>query len=122
MITFACDSNSDLYLDSRGNIATFIRDIDVAAQLCNNYLRTFLGDVFTDLSIGTDWFGIILSEDTGLQSKIDEITRVLLTVPFVTAVNQVQISQNSETREISLDVEVQTTAGVLTLEPVTAGV
>lgn len=111
--TYLCDASNDIYLDSNGNIATATRDIDVAGQLCKNFLNTFLGDIFTDLNLGTDWFGILLSDQVTMQDKVDEITRVLLTVPFVTGVNQVQMSQDPQAGQIAFDIEVQTNAGPL---------
>ena len=123
MSTFKTDANNDLYLDAGGNIAIATTSIEVTQQLCQNYLQTFLGEIFVNLKAGVDWFGIMLSDYTGLQDKINELTRVLLTVPNVASVIDVQYAQDKEAGTISFAIQVQTNTGeTVTLSPLTLGV
>jgi hypothetical protein len=110
--TFLTDStNNDLYLDASNNIAMSHTDIETTKQLCQNYIQTFLGEIFVNLKAGVDWFGIMLTEYTGLQDKINELTRVLLTVPNVKSITDVQYGQDKETGVINFVIQVQTTQG-----------
>lgn len=122
MLTFSCDANNDLYLDAKGNISTFTKDIEVIGQLVTNYLQTFLGEVFTDTSIGVDWFGVMLSDSNTLQDKIDEISAWILQVPKVTAINDIQYEQDKETRELKFNIDIQTIAGQLQINNFAVGI
>jgi hypothetical protein len=96
-VVFLTNSNNDRYLDSAGHFAKTNKNIEVAAQLAKNYLWTFLGEFFADKSIGTDYFGIIFNEFASMDDRLSELTRVLLTVPFIEEVESIAYSQDKQT-------------------------
>jgi hypothetical protein len=114
--TIRTDSNNDLYLDSAGNIAMATRNIDVAAELAQNKLRTFLGEVFTDTTKGLDYFGIIFNDYSNLQDKVNEIARICLQVDLVNSIESIAYSQNKEQGLITFNPVLITVDGSVTIE------
>jgi len=100
---FLTDANNDLYLDASGNFAMATTKITIAQQLSKTFLWTFLGEVFTDTTLGTDYFGIIFNQYNSLQDKINEITRVLLTVPAITSVESIAYTQYKQSGVITFN-------------------
>lgn len=122
MSIYLCDANNDSYLDANNHIARATSNITEVKQLCENKLRTFLREVFTDVTIGTDWFGIMLTPNTSLASKNNELTRVILSVPNVKSVDEIQYAQNIETREITFIIDITCVYGSFTISDLTLGV
>jgi hypothetical protein len=122
MSIYLTDANNDTYLDSNNHIARATTNITEVQQLVTNKLRTFLREVFTDISIGTDWFGIMLTNLTSLASKNAELTRVIMTVPKVVSVDNIEYKQNAETREISFYITITCVYGTFTITDLTLGV
>ena len=112
---FLTNSDNDLYLNSANRLAFTNKNIEVAAQLAKNYLWTFLTEIFTDQSLGVDYFGIIFDEFSSKQQRLDEIQRVLLTVPFVEKVESIGYTQDRETGKIQLNPIIKTTYGTITV-------
>jgi hypothetical protein len=108
---FLTDNSNDLYLNSSNHLAIGTRDVEIAAQLARNFIWTFLGEVFTDTELGLDYFGIVLSEFTSLQDKLNELARVLLTVPFVIKVESIAYTQDKKTGVITFNPIIKTTDG-----------
>jgi hypothetical protein len=108
---FLTDNSNDLYLNSSNHLAIGIRDVEIAAQLARNFIWTVLGEVFTDTELGLDYFGIVLSEFTSLQDKLNELARVLLTVPFVIKVESIAYTQDKKTGVITFNPIIKTTDG-----------
>jgi hypothetical protein len=122
MRTFITDaSTNDLLLDKSGNIAMAKSNIEVAKQLSRNYLLTFIGEIFTDQSVGTKWFDIMLNDFVGLNGKIAELKRVLLTVPFIEGVEEVKYSQDKESGTITFEITIKTEYGTIKLDDITVG-
>lgn len=115
-------ATNDLFLDANKNIAVYVTQADYTKQLCQNYLQTFLGECFTNQSLGVDYFGILLNEFTSLQDKISELRRVLLTVPNVLQVLDVKYSQDKATGIIQFEIEILTSFGTLSLNDLKVGV
>lgn len=113
--TLRTDSNGDLFLDSGNNLSVATSNIDVASELAKNYLRTFLGEVFTDKSIGLDYFGIIFNDYAGLQDKVNEISRVALQVELVQEVESVGYSQDKNLSTITFNPTLKTVDGSVTI-------
>jgi hypothetical protein len=118
---FLTDNSNDLYLNSANRLAITNKNIEVAAQLARNYLWTFLGEVLTDTTIGTDYFGIVLNEFTSIQDKLNEIARVLLTVPFVEKIENIAYTQDKENGLVTFNPTLKTTYGTLTLNNIKVG-
>lgn len=115
---FLTDSSNDLYLGTNNHLAIATKNRDVAAQLAKNFLWTFKGEIFTDTNKGTDYFGIILSEFTSLQQKLDEISRRLLMVPFVESIESMGFSFDKETGVMTINPTLNTTQGQVTLQEI----
>lgn len=116
--TFSTDGSNDLFLDSNNNIAIYKDQINVCKQLCQNYTQTFLSEVFTDNTLGLDWFGIMFNEFVSLNDKILELKRVLLTVPYVLDIISVQYSQDKTTSTATFEVDVLTEFGTINLDDI----
>jgi hypothetical protein len=116
------DANNDTYLDANNNIAYALSNIEAVKQSCNNKLKTFLGEIFTDTSIGTDWFGIMLTDETTIATKNAEITRVLLSVEGVLSIDNIQYSQDIRTGEIIFVITLTCVYGTIQLKDLTLGV
>jgi hypothetical protein len=116
--TFSTDGSNDLFLDSNNNIAIYKDQINVCKQLCQNYTQTFLSEVFTDNTLGLDWFGIMFNEFVSLNDKILELKRVLLTVPYVLDIISVQYSQDKTTSTVTFEVDVLTEFGTINLDDI----
>lgn len=118
---FLTNSNNDLYLNAAKGLAFTNKNIEVAAQLAKNYLWTFLTEIFTNQALGTDYFGIIFSEFSSLQQRLDEIIRVLETVPFVEKVESIGYTQDRESGVITLNPTIKTTYGSITVNNIGVG-
>ena len=97
------DTNNDLYLAPDNHLAFYSSNITIAKQLAKNYLWTFRGEIFTNTELGTDYFGIILNQYNSMQDKINELTKQLLTVPYVTGVESIGYTQDKVTGVITFN-------------------
>lgn len=122
MSIYLLDNNGDTYLDANNHIARASSNIDEVKQLCSNKLRTFLREIFTNITLGTDWFGIMLTPNTSLASKNAELTRVILSVPNVKSVDSIEYTQDVETRELTFTITVTCIYGQFTISDLTLGV
>lgn len=123
MSTFATNSAlNDLYLDDNNNIAIYTDQLNEIKQKCNNNLKTILSEVFIDNTIGVDWFGILLSEDTTMQDKINEISKNILNIDGVLSIQNISYQQDKNTREITFIIDVLTEQGIITINDLVLGV
>ena len=110
--TFSLDpETNDMSVDANGNFAGFTTRIDQIRQLVVCYLQTFLGEIPTNLALGVDYHGIIFPEFLTQGTKINELVRVILTVPGVQTITDFNISPNRQTGEMDYDFVIQTDAG-----------
>lgn len=79
MLNFNLDKQTnDIQLDADGNFLLTRNRIEDIAQLLINRLQTFLGEVPTNLDKGVDYHGIIFQEFSTVQTKINELVRVII--------------------------------------------
>jgi hypothetical protein len=114
--TFLTDQNNDLYLDTNNRLAIATRNIDVAAEVTKNKLRTFLGEIFTDKTLGVDYFGIIFNDYSNLQDKINEIGRVCLQVDLTQSIESIAYTQDKPTGTISFNPTIVVSGENVTIE------
>ena len=122
MSIYLTDGSNDTYLDANGHIAIATSNIAETQQLVTNKLRTFLSEVFTDVTKGTDWFGIMLTNTTSLASKNAELTRVCMLCDNVQSVDNIQYAQDIESRTISFVITITCIYGTFTITDLTLGV
>lgn len=122
MSTFATDSNNDLFLDINGNIAVHHDPKQVIRNLIQNKMQTFLGEVFTDITKGVDYFGTILSNDTTLQQKIAELSKEITSTDGVTAITETRYAQDKQKGTITFSFDIETQYGAISLNDLTLGI
>jgi len=115
------DVDNDLFLDNNNNIALLTDGRNIVKQLSINKLQTFLGEVFTDLAIGLNFFGILINENLPVKDKISEITRILLQVPGVTDVESVLYEQDKQKREVTMTAQILTDVGKVDISDIIVG-
>jgi hypothetical protein len=85
MATLLLDRSTwDLVLDARGNIA-LATDPYAAAQDAASAIKTFLGEVYFDTTLGVPWESQILAKNPPLALLKAEMVRGALTMPGVAA-------------------------------------
>lgn len=93
------DSNNDWYLDANGHLAFSTDERQVTKEICQSKFWTILGEIFTDTTLGVDWFGIMFNENRSHQERIDEIKRIALSVWGVLDIEAITYEQNSQSGE-----------------------
>lgn len=101
----------DLVLDSFGNIAQAAAPYQLA-QDAASAIRTFIGEVYYDTSIGVDYWGEILGKPFSLALLKQTFTDAALTVPGV--VSAVVFITDYTDRSVSGQVQVTEANGVTT--------
>ena len=101
----------DLVLDAKGNIAV-CSDPYATAQDVATALRTFAGECYYDTTRGVDYFGQILGQQPSASTIKALLTAEALKVDAV-AQATCYLAFNPNTRQVSGQVQVQTTSGVL---------
>lgn len=74
----------DLVLDASGNIALAADPYSVAQDVASA-IKTFLGEVYYNTSLGVPYFQQILGKRPAIQTMKAQFVRAALTVPEVTA-------------------------------------
>ena len=87
------DAN-DLVLTALGDFA-LIYDGPAIAQNCRIALDTFTGEVFYDITAGTQWMMLLANKQASQQDFQREIRRVLLAIPGVKDVQDITITVDS---------------------------
>ena len=103
------DNNQDMTFGNGG--LNFIED-SAAAVKQNLYtrLKLWLGEWFLNTTDGTDWLGKCIGKST-LETASEEIRRVILATPGVTAISSLTISDDKSTRVITVTADVLTKYG-----------
>lgn len=104
-------SRWDIVLDSAGNIA-LAKPPYALAQDVASAIKTFLGEVWYDTSLGVDYFGQVLGKTPPLAILQALLVKAALTVPGVVSAQAVINSFNKTTRNVSGQVFFVDTNGV----------
>lgn len=115
------DANNDIYLDAGNNIALARTNLEAVKQLINCKLKTFKGEIFTDTDIGTDWFGLILTDTTTIATKNEELKRVILSCDGVISVDSIKYFDNKESGEIEFEIDVTCVYGTIKINDLSLG-
>lgn len=109
MIIRKQDSTGDMVFGH--SVLDFYSDqVEAVAQLVDTRLNLFLGEWFLDTSEGVDYFGGM--ERPFNQSGFDLMLRmVILQTPGVVQINSLVVALNRDTREITVDGEIDTEYG-----------
>ena len=72
-------------------------------------LQIFMGECFWDTSFGVDWWNLLGGKNPSAQASIIlQVRTVILGVSGVSQINSVSISQNANTRSLSLQYNINT--------------
>jgi hypothetical protein len=102
LATMLLDQSSwDLVLDANGNIAV-AQPPYASAQDVSSAIRTFLGEVYYNASLGVPYFGNILGKNPPLTYLVAQMEAAALTVPgVVSAVCTISsVSEGSVTGQV----------------------
>jgi hypothetical protein len=100
----------DLLLDTNNNLVItngqlmFTTDtITYAAQKIQIVLRTFLGEYFLDITIGIDYFGIVLIKNPSLVTIEALIKKQIMGVAEVKSITAFNLSFNTSARYLTIN-------------------
>jgi hypothetical protein len=72
-------------------------------------LQIFMGECFWDTSFGVDWWNLLGGKNPSAQASIIlQVRTVILGVSGVTQINSVSVSQNSTSRSLSIQYNINT--------------
>lgn len=109
-VDFLLDDSHDLTIVN-GDIV-FSTGLAAVQQEIKITLKTVLGEVFTDLDKGIDYFGSVFGKASN--AKVQTIfTEALTAIPSVTGIKRVNVSLDSVTRIRSVEYEVTTLFGTV---------
>ena len=93
------DANGDWYLDANNHLALTTDQKQVSKEIAQAKFSTIKGEVFTDNTIGMDWFGIMFNDIRSHQERVDEITRVAMGVYNVVDIDQITYEEDNQSGE-----------------------
>lgn len=117
-VDIALDVNGDIEIDPSTGLR-MASGLEGVEQLCRVATSTFMGEVFTDLKEGLDWYGLILGKPFRENVIRAEFRRVLLTVPNVTEVVAVLPTFNRATRVMEVKWQTRTVWGDSSVDTLT---
>lgn len=84
---------------------SFVRvtGLEEVAQHVRVRLRLFAGEVITNLTLGTRYFGLIFEPGTPPERVEGEITSVIIGTPGVVSVDDIDLEVDNETRRGTVD-------------------
>lgn len=109
-VDIALDIDGDLEIDPTTGLR-LVAGLEGVEQLCRIATSTFMGEVFTDLKEGLDWYGLILGKAFRENIIRAEFRRVLLAVPNVTEVVAVIPTFTRTTRVLEVKWQTRTVWG-----------
>jgi hypothetical protein len=100
ILTFAVNSNNDLYLDEFGNIA-FAFDLTAITQQCQQAAKTLLGEMVYDINNGIPYFQTLWVGTPNIVQYTSALRRAFLAVGGVVEVVSLLTSQSDNTLSYS---------------------
>jgi len=100
-----------------GGASDFLTNLNATAQIIETSLLLFQGEWWNNLTVGLPLFQSILAQAENNRQGVIAllIQQVILSVAYVTSINNVQISYNSLNRQFSYSCNVQTAFGTITV-------
>ena len=110
---------NDLIIEN--NDFVFIDNSDFVKQMLKVNLQTFLGEVFTNLSIGTPYFQTIFTKAVNLRQVEAVIKDVILDTVGVLNLSFFELDYDNEIRKLIVNFAVETMEGIIELPEVILG-
>ena len=115
MNDFSLGPNGDLAI-SGGDLVP-LTGIDAIRQQVEIRLRTFLGEWFLDPSVGVPYIQQVFSEKIPRVDLIRSIIRrAVMKTPGVLMADTVNVSLDTETRNLSIELDIKSTEGNTTIK------
>ena len=96
ILTFAVNSNNDLYLNAEGNIA-YAYDLTAIIQQCQQAAKTLLGEMVYNTNQGLPYFQTVWTGTPNIAQDTAALRRAFLAVGGVLEVVSLMTSQTNNT-------------------------
>lgn len=87
--------------------ANYLKDNDAILQNVQTRLKSFKNDWFLDQDANIDWFNILGQKETK-ETIVKEVERVTLQTDGVTRINLIELNENKETRNATINIDLDT--------------
>lgn len=117
MTTFAQTSPlNDLAVSSDGKDFAFATGREAYANIITDTVRTMLGEIQLDESIGVDYFNTVFDLSTRVAFWKDAVDKIINSYDFVTTILSFDVNYNSETHVMKYKIVILTNDGEIIVE------
>ena len=104
--------NNELHLDEDGQIA-ILTEKKAYAQILENVMRTILGEVQSNTSLGIPYFENAFSSPTDLQNWRNAVQERIMSFDFVDSIQSFTTKLDYQNRTLSYELRVTTDEGTV---------
>lgn len=110
------DSNTGDIITSGRQFITGSLSQEEIAQMIRTRLRLFYGEYFRNITVGTPWFQVVLDKNVTLAQRDAAIKRIIIQTEGVLQLLKFDTDYTLATRSYTVDAEVLTATGALSLQ------